>query len=496
MPEHAVNNGHNNMTMYRQTMMNAHHPPVMTPQPQYNNRGNNRVALFAPTISFGDESSVYHHPDNMNYPTPTAAADSEGGNNERFDAYNGEDDSVVIIKAGQQRKRWCMVLFISVFLIVGGGVAYLKPWVASDRSSSQAAPETNDEDALDVAVDVIDVLAADVLDSSNDMNVEPSSSEAEKNELVVDEIIDAEIDPNIEAEKNGVEEDTTIAIIVGEVDMGIEADVENGKIASANEKETASDLHEEKDADMTDAFENVNAVANTEDLKNEEEVITPCIQLKIKTEADESTDITPWSLTRMGENDTVVAIGAGESISFVDPITFDECVDPGVYTFHISDSTGDGLGERGSTGYIISADGIDLGVSTWFLHDEKMTFTLPLVDEAESGDVCTDDFLLIIKTDNKPEEMHWDVVDNEKGETLLKGGPYSLPQSVHTHRACLSSGNYTFNMHDSSSDGICCDNGRGFYSLYKDGVEVVDSNGQYGYNESTIFVLGNHTSTP
>ncbi|KAL7449083.1 hypothetical protein ACHAWC_001181 [Mediolabrus comicus] len=124
-----------------------------------------------------------------------------------------------------------------------------------------------------------------------------------------------------------------------------------------------------------------------------------------------------------------------------------------------------------------------------------MTFTLPLVDEAESG-VCTDDFLLIIKTDNKPEEMHWDVVDNESGETLLKGGPYSLPQSVHTHRACLSSGNYTFNMHDSSNDGICCDNGRGFYSLYKDGVEVVDSNGQYGYNESTIFVLGNDTSAP
>ena len=27
-------------------------------------------------------------------------------------------------------------------------------------------------------------------------------------------------------------------------------------------------------------------------------------------------------------------------------------------------------------------------------------------------------------------------------------------------------------------------------------VEVVDSNGQYGYNESTIFVLGNHTSAP
>lgn len=493
MPEHVVNNGHNNMTMYRQTMMNAHHPPVMTPQPQYNNRGNNRVALFAPTISFGDESSVYHHPENMNYPTPTAAAESEGGNNQGFDAYNGDDDSVVIIKAGQQRKRWCMVLFISVFLIIGGGVAaatfYLKPWVASDTSSNQAAPETNDKDAVDVAVDVADILAAaaDVSDSDNDMNVEPPSNEAEKNE-VVDEI-DAEIDPNIEAEKNGGDEETTAAVIDGEVGMETAADIEN------SENVSAADFQEVQDADMSSAFENENTVANTEDVKNEEEVIIPCIQLKIKTEADESTDITPWSLSRLGENDTAVTIGAGESISFVDPMTFDGCVDPGVYTFHISDSAGNGLGERGSTGYIISADGIDLGVSTWFLHDEKMTFTLPLVDEAESG-VCTDDFLLIIKTDNKPEEMHWDVVDNESGETLLKGGPYLLPQSVHTHRACLSSGNYTFNMHDSFGDGICCGNGRGFFSLYKDGVEVVDSNGQYGYNESTIFVLGNHTSAP
>lgn len=434
MPEHVVNNGHNNMTMYRQTMMNAHYPPILTPQPQYNNRGNHQGALFAPTISFGEKS---------NSPTPTSAA--EGYNNQGFHAYDGDDDSVVIIKAGQQRKRWCMVLLISVVLIIGGGI-----WVASDKSSSQVAPETNDGDAADVAVDVIDVLAADVSDSSNDVQ--------------------------------------TIAIVDEEVGMGIEAGIENGK-------ETVADVQEVQDADMSDAVEDKNTVAYIEDVENEEEVVFPCIQLKIKTEADENTDITPWSLTRLGENDTAVTIGEGESISFVDPITFDECVDPGVYTFHISDSAGNGLGERGSTGYIISADGIDLGVSTWFLHDEKMTFTLPLVDEAESG-VCTDDFLLIIKTDNKPEEMHWDVVDNESGETLLKGGPYSLPQSVHTHRACLASGSYTFNMHDSFNDGICCGNGRGFYSLYNDGVEVVDSNGQYGYKDSTIFLLGNHTSKP
>ncbi len=260
--------------------------------------------------------------------------------------------------------------------------------------------------------------------------------------------------------------------------------------------DTASDMSESAGAGMTDGAINGEVVTGSDaEIKNsdvideEDEVVTPCIQLKIKTEADkESTDITPWRLTRAGKDDSTITIGAADSLSFDDSNTFDECVDPGVYTFHISDSGGDGLGERGKTGYIISADGIDFGVSTWFLHDEKMTFSLPLVEESNTG-FCSDDFLLVIKTDNKPEEVYWDVVDNNNGETVLRGGPYSLPESIHTHRACLSDGNYTFHMNDLGGDGVCCDDGKGFFSLYHDEVELVDSNGQFGYKNSTIFVL-------
>jgi len=49
--------------------------------------------------------------------------------------------------------------------------------------------------------------------------------------------------------------------------------------------------------------------------------------------------------------------------------------------------------------------------------------------------------------------------------------------------------NYTFNMHDLGGDGVCCDDGKGFFSLYKNGVEVVDSNGQFGNKNSTVFVV-------
>ena len=46
-------------------------------------------------------------------------------------------------------------------------------------------------------------------------------------------------------------------------------------------------------------------------------------------------------------------------------------------------------------------------------------------------------------------------------------------------------------MNDLGDDGVCCDNGKGFVSLYKDGVEVFDSNlyGQFGYKDSATFVL-------
>jgi hypothetical protein len=164
-----------------------------------------------------------------------------------------------------------------------------------------------------------------------------------------------------------------------------------------------------------------------------------------------------------------------------------------LFTFHVSDSGGDGLGADGKGGYYIIADDVKLGVSSFFFHDEEMTFSLPFEGDEDDGDndtACADDFFLVVKTDDAPEETSWTVVDNVSGEKVLEGGNYKLPWAVYTKRACLADGEYTLNIKDEGKDGMCCSKGQGFYMLYNDGQPIVNSDGEFGSGQSTVFVLG------
>lgn len=243
-------------------------------------------------------------------------------------------------------------------------------------------------------------------------------------------------------------------------------------------------------------------------------ITNPCIPLQIvmsSTDAN-ANDINAWSLTRTGNNDNVIAIkseddlpelyvtkvgGKEDNNNGVQEYTYKKCVQPGVYTFSISDSSGNGLGTEGSgkSGYYITANDVTLGVSSFFFDEEKMTFTLPLVkdddDKQDKDDtVCTDDFFLAIKTDGNPSQTNWNVINNDTQEQVLEGGPYDLPYTVYTHRACLPNGSYTFNMLDGGEDGVCCDDGKGFFVLQKDGKTIVNSDGEFGSEKSVVFELG------
>ncbi len=405
--------------------------PTLTPKYSLGGWGGQ---LFSQAVSIDEESAV--HPSVQNHNTNTNK------------------------KKNLQRKRRCMFLFLYSFLIITGifaAAVMLKLWLTNDSTANQAPVENED-----VSGELSGTTAADILDK-----VDADTTNGAENVEV----------GNIEQEADIVKEEEVASVLEASTN-------------TAGNTEQAVDIVKDKEvSDLTSVVEEASTLANTEDDVEEEEV-APCIQLKITTEADkESTDLTLWKLTRAGEGDSTITIGAADVLSSDGSNNFDECVDPGVYTFHISDSGGNGLGERGKTGYVITADGIDIGVSTWFFHDEKMTFSLPLVDDDINTGFCSDDFLLVIKTDYNPEETHWDVVNNDTGETVLQGGPYFLPQSIHTQRACLSDGNYTFTLHDDGNDGVCCNDGKGFFSLYKNGVEVVDSNGQFGNKNSATFVL-------
>jgi len=260
-----------------------------------------------------------------------------------------------------------------------------------------------------------------------------------------------------------------------------------------------------RDSNVSDAADEGGVPPKTNDGDLVEKDLS-CITLKIVLSTDNETgnteksngDKSEWRLTRREDDDSIATIASGGSLGPNEKHIIEDCVAPGVYTFHVSDSGGNGLGEAGRGGYYVIADGLKLGVSSFFFHDEEMTFTLPFDGDEYDGDketACADDFFLAIKTDDKPAETRWNVVDNESGNAVLRGGPYALPWAVYTKRACLPNGSYTLNVVDSGGDGICCDYGQGFFVVSSDGETIVDSNGKYGDTFSTDFHLGNKTGT-
>lgn len=59
-----------------------------------------------------------------------------------------------------------------------------------------------------------------------------------------------------------------------------------------------------------------------------------------------------------------------------------------------------------------------------------------------------------------------------------------------------TSGEYTFDMHDSYGDGICCEHGEGYYELVLDEEVIYESSGSYGFGERVEFELTETVEPP
>ncbi len=107
---------------------------------------------------------------------------------------------------------------------------------------------------------------------------------------------------------------------------------------------------------------------------------------------------------------------------------------------------------------------------------------------------CTDNILnLQVRTDNYPGETTWEV-KNTGGTVLFAGGPYSTPNTLNNIELCLPTGCYTFTIHDSYGDGICCSYGSGYYNITQGSTTLI-SGGQFGTSEVKSFCATSSTPT-
>ena len=99
-----------------------------------------------------------------------------------------------------------------------------------------------------------------------------------------------------------------------------------------------------------------------------------------------------------------------------------------------------------------------------------------------------------IKTDNNPQETTWDIKDIQ-GNTLASGGPYTEPKHAYSTPVDLSWGTcYEFTIFDAGGNGLCCDNGVGFFKVFNGDVTVSQGNSFGGsvvnqfYSQSAVGV--------
>ena len=111
---------------------------------------------------------------------------------------------------------------------------------------------------------------------------------------------------------------------------------------------------------------------------------------------------------------------------------------------------------------------------------------------SRSFNAITSDAVRVIfelNTDFYPSETTW-VLENEVGDVVESGGPYSEQATLFTEEWCLSGDQcYTFTIFDSYGDGICCGFGEGDYRLTDGEGNILAFGGEFADQESINFCL-------
>ena len=96
---------------------------------------------------------------------------------------------------------------------------------------------------------------------------------------------------------------------------------------------------------------------------------------------------------------------------------------------------------------------------------------------------------LVFRTDNFPLETFVKLSDLYSGTVLWYGGADTANTDYSLPTACLNPfGCYLFEFYDSFGDGLCCDNGVGFFELTLDSVPTLTGT---SFGQSALYYIGN-----
>jgi len=101
---------------------------------------------------------------------------------------------------------------------------------------------------------------------------------------------------------------------------------------------------------------------------------------------------------------------------------------------------------------------------------------------------------IILKTDEKPWENSW-YITSPQGWVVAASHPYTKKNTEYVDEVCLPMGGnpktYTFTIVDESENGLCCEQGEGFYEAYKKGNGqkiFAGTNGDFASKDHSIAV--------
>jgi len=105
-------------------------------------------------------------------------------------------------------------------------------------------------------------------------------------------------------------------------------------------------------------------------------------------------------------------------------------------------------------------------------------------------------FTLTLLTDNYGEEVRWELT-NENNTVLYSATPgtYDSTTTYTETFDLIDGGCYTFTIHDSFGDGICCNEGIGSYIITTANNEVIHMGGNYGAGEQFTLRIESALST-